>query len=379
MRPEPDEVPGISECFLAGLVCNDSALVQKDGRWDAQGDPTEVALIVAARKAALDDAAVKSRLPRLDAIPFESQHQFMATLHDDPGTGRKRIYLKGAVEVVLERCHAAIDAAGQPASLDRSRVQAQVSRMTSGGLRLLAFAHAEVGHETRHLDIHNLPGNFTLIGLQGMIDPPRTEAIDAVAACHRAGIQVKMITGDHAGTAAAIGRQLGLIGKSTAADGPTALTGKDLAGLSEEALVDVAENISVFARVTPEQKLRLVEALQARGHIVAMTGDGVNDGPALKQANIGVAIVQALYLVNCRSLRHGIWSIGLFRNGWLWLGIAGVLLAQVGLTYLPFLNSIFQTAPIGWDEWLRILGAGLAGMVLVEFQKWLIHRRQPQP
>jgi len=531
---KPDEAPGISECFLAGLVCNDSALVQKDGRWDAQGDPTEVALIVAAHRAALDDTAVKARLPRSDLIPFESQHQFMATLHGDSGAGRKRIYLKGAVEVVLERCDAALDAAGQPVRLDRGRVQAQVSRMTSGGLRLLAFARAEVDPETRHLDIQNLPSNFTFIGLQGMIDPPRTEAIDAVAACHRAGIRVKMITGDHAGTAAAIGRQLGLIGNHTAPEGTTALTGKNLAGLSDEALVDVAENVSVFARVTPEQKLRLVEALQARGHIVAMTGDGVNDGPALKQANIGVAMgitgtevakeaadmvltdanfasiksaveegrnvfdnltkiitwalpsnlgqglvilaaalagatlpilplqvlwinmttggllglflalepkeqdimhrpprrpqapiltggmlaqvalvglliliaafglfkwelargagvdaartvalntvamVQALYLVNCRSLRHGIWSIGLFRNGWLWLGIAGVLLLQVGLTYLPFLNSIFQTAPIGWNEWLRILGAGLTGAVLVEFQKGLSHRRTPQ-
>ena len=125
-RLTPGEAPGLSECLLAGLLCNDSALVQKDGRWDAQGDPTEVALIVAAHKAGLEDDAVKSRLPRVDAIPFESQHQFMATLHDDASTGRKLVYLKGAVEVVLDRCHVAFNARRQPIKLDRERIQKQV-------------------------------------------------------------------------------------------------------------------------------------------------------------------------------------------------------------------------------------------------------------
>ncbi len=525
-----DEAPGVSECLLAGLLCNDSALVQREGRWDAQGDPTEVALIVAAHKAGLDGEAEQGRLRRVDVIPFESQHQYMATLHEDRAAGRKLVYLKGAVEVVLDRCHVAFNSRRQPVRLDREGVQAQVARLAAAGLRVLAFARAELSPATTRIHARDLPRRFTFLGLQGMIDPPRPEAIDAVAACHRAGIQVKMITGDHAGTAVAVARQLGLAAQTEGADHPAALTGKDLATLDDERLIEAAANVPVFARVTPEQKLRLVEALQERGHVVAMTGDGVNDGPALKQANIGVAmgitgtevakeasdmvltddnfasiraaveegrnvfdnlakiitwalpsnlgqglvilaatmvgatlpilplqvlwinmttggllglflalepkerdlmqrpprapdapiltgsmlahvvlvglliliaafglfkwelaqgagieaartvalntvaVIQALYLINCRSLRHSIWSIGIFRNGWLWLGIAGVLLLQAGLTYLPFLNAVFQTAPIGWDEWVRILGASLAGTLLVEVQKWLVNR-----
>ena len=261
--------------------------MQKEGRWDAQGDPTEVALIVAAHKAALDLQAEAQRLPRVDAIPFESQHQFMATLHRDAPAGRTLVYLKGAVEVVIERCHEALDPAGRPFALDRERVHAQVAALASGGLRVLAFARAEMPAQTTHLDMRNLPREFTFLGLQGMIDPPRPEAIVAVAACHRAGIAVKMITGDHAGTATAIGKQLGLVQETRA---PAALTGQELAALSEDEFAAAAESVSIFARVTPEQKLRLVQALQGRGHIVAMTGDGVNDGPALKQADIGVAM-----------------------------------------------------------------------------------------
>ena len=289
-RLTPGEAPGLSECLLAGLVCNDSALVQKEGRWDAQGDPTEVALIVAARKAGLDGDAVKTRLPRVDAIPFESQHQFMATLHDDAHGERKLVYLKGAVEVVLDRCNVAFNTRRQPIKLDRERIQKHVSDLAASGLRVLAFARAELPADTQRISAHSLPHQFTFLGLQGMIDPPRPEAVEAVAACHRAGIQVKMITGDHAGTAVAIGRQLGLVQEATASPHPLALTGKELAALSDEQLIEAAGNVSVFARVTPEQKLRLVEALQARGHVVAMTGDGVNDGPAIKQADIGVAM-----------------------------------------------------------------------------------------
>ena len=533
-RLTPGEASGLAECVLAGLVCNDSALIRKDGRWDAQADPTEVALIVAAHKAGLEDGAVKSRLPRVDAIPFESQHQFMATLHDDANGGRRLVYLKGAVEVVLDRCDAAFGARRQPMRLDREGVQAHVMKLAAAGLRVLAFARAEMPADTQRISAHTLPRQFTFLGLQGMIDPPRPEAVQAVAACHRAGIQVKMITGDHAGTAVAIGRQLGLVKEAAAASHPLSLTGRELAALSDEQLIEVAENVSVFARVTPEQKLRLVEALQARGHVVAMTGDGVNDGPAIKQADIGVAmgitgtevakeasdmvltddnfasiaaaveegrnvfdnltkilvwalpcnlgqglvilaaalagatlpilpiqvlwinlttggvlglflalepkepdlmrrpprapgapiltgrllaqvvlvgmliliaafglfqwelrrgagvdaartvalntvaVIQALSVVNCRSLRHSILSIGLFRNGWLWLGIAGVLLLQAGITYLPFLNAIFQTAPIGWGEWLRILAAGATAVVWIEAQKVMLSRRNPR-
>jgi len=146
-RLTPGEAPGLSECLLAGLICNDSALVQKEGRWDAQGDPTEVALIVAARKAGLEGEAVKTRLPRVDAIPFESQHQFMATLHDDAHGERKLVYLKGAVEVVLDRCNVALNTQRQPIKLDRERIQRHVSDLAATGLRVLAFARAECrGH-----------------------------------------------------------------------------------------------------------------------------------------------------------------------------------------------------------------------------------------
>jgi Ca2+-transporting ATPase len=400
---------------------------------------------------------------------------------------------------------------------------------------VLAFARAELPATTQRISAHSLPHPFTFLGLQGMIDPPRPEAVAAVAACHRAGIQVKMITGDHAGTALAIGRQLGLVPEAAASPHPVVLSGKELAALADEPLMAAAGNVSVFARVMPEQKLRLVQALQARGHVVAMTGDGVNDGPAIKQADIGVAmgitgtevakeasdmvltddnfasiaaaveegrnvfdnltkiitwalpsnlgqglvilaaalvgatlpilpiqvlwinmttggvlglflalepkerdlmqrpprapgapiltgrmlaqvvlagvliliaafglfqwelargaslevartvalntvaIIQALYLVNCRSLRHSILSIGLFRNGWLWLGIVGVLLLQAVITYLPFFNTIFQTAPIGWDEWLRILAAGTMAVLLIEVQKALLVTPESRP
>ncbi len=214
----------------------------------------------------------------------------MATLHDDANTDRKLVYLKGAVEVVLDRCHVAFNTRRQPIKLDRERIQKHVGDLAATGLRVLAFARAELPADTQRISAHSLPRQFTFLGLQGMIDPPRPEAVAAVAACHRAGIQVKMITGDHAGTAVAIGRQLGLVQEATASPHPLALTGKELAALSDEQLIEAAGNVSVFARVTPEQKLRLVEALQARGHVVAMTGDGVNDGPAIKQADIGVAM-----------------------------------------------------------------------------------------
>ena len=155
---------------------------------------------------------------------------------------------------------------------------------------MLAFARAELPADTQRISAHSLPRQFTFLGLQGMIDPPRPEAVDAVAACHRAGIQVKMITGDHAGTAVAIGRQLGLVQEPTASPHRPGADGQRARRAFRRTLIEAAANVSVFARVTPEQKLRLVEALQARGHVVAMTGDGVNDGPAIKQADIGVAM-----------------------------------------------------------------------------------------
>ncbi len=278
-----DASVALAESLKAGLLCNDSALVQAAGRWQAQGDPTEGALIVSALKGGLS-ISLREQLPRVDAIPFESQHQYMATIHD-VGSGERVLYIKGAVEAILERCASALDAAGQVAPLDANAIHQAADRMAACGLRVLAFARRNFALDKATLSHDDLCCELTFLGLQGMIDPPRQEAIAAVRACQTAGIRVKMITGDHALTAAAIAQQVGLNGSA-----PQVLTGKDLAALSDEQLIDAAERTSVFARVSPEQKLRLVEALQARGHVVAMTGDGVNDAPALKQADIGVAM-----------------------------------------------------------------------------------------
>ena len=276
--------PALMECLKAGLLCNDSLLLEKEGRWAVQGDPTEGALLVSAIKAGLDLAAASRELPRIDAIPFESQHQYMATLHsgaaDNPGT----VYLKGSVESILERCALSLDSAGRPAALDAERIHGAVEGMAARGLRVLAFARGEIRRGTAELNHPDVARGLIFLGLQGMIDPPRQEAILAVRKCHTAGIRVKMITGDHALTASSIARQVGLHNPEDV------VTGKALTGISDLDLIGVADRTSVFARVTPEQKLRLVEALQAKGNVVAMTGDGVNDAPALKRADIGVAM-----------------------------------------------------------------------------------------
>ena len=280
----PGPSPAAREVLLAGLLCNDTALTETDGHFEVAGDPTEAALLTSAAKAGLDRAAQQEALPRLDAIPFESAYQYMATLHD-AGDGRRVVYLKGAVEKVLERCTAAVDPAGEPAGLDAAAVTAEVDALAADGLRVLAFARGARPDGTDHLGHKDVAGGLTFLGLQAMMDPPRPEAIAAVKACHHAGIAVKMITGDHAVTAAAIAREIGIAGA-----GDQAVTGAEMAALHDREFIEVADGTNVFARVTPEQKLRLVEALQSRGQVVAMTGDGVNDAPALKQADIGVAM-----------------------------------------------------------------------------------------
>ncbi|MEW6594568.1 MAG: cation-transporting P-type ATPase [Thermodesulfobacteriota bacterium] len=276
--------PALAECLMAGVLCNDSSLVEREGKWQVHGDPTEGALLVAARKGELDPAALVRERPRRDTMPFESQHQYMATLHQVGGSGR--IYMKGAVEVVLAACSTQLDAAGAAEPLDAAAAMAEVERMAAKGLRVLALASKS--WQGDGVDREAVADGMTFLGLQGMIDPPRPEAVQAVRICHGAGIRVKMITGDHAITAAAIAGQMGLDG--IGGTQVRALTGQDLARLNDRELVAEAEQTTVFARVSPEQKLRLVEALQARGHVVAMTGDGVNDAPALKQADIGVAM-----------------------------------------------------------------------------------------
>lgn len=276
---------GLERCLRAGVLCNDSDLRWKQDQWQIEGDPTEGALLVVARKAGFDLDELRSERPRIHFIPFDSARQFMATLHLVPGESQPVVFVKGAVEKVLPRCRDAYDAEGDCVAIDPDVIHASVDSLAKEGKRVLAFARVRLEPGSTEVSEKDLDGTLTFLGLQAMIDPPRNAVIEAVRSCKGAGIQVKMITGDHAGTAAAIGRQLGLLTELQ-----TAIAGKELANTPDEELPTIAENHSVFARVTPEQKLRLVRALQSRGHIVAMTGDGVNDAPALKQANIGIAM-----------------------------------------------------------------------------------------
>lgn len=281
----------LQECLTAGLLCNDSRLEHKDGKWSVIGDPTEAALIVAAIKAGLQQSDLDKLMPRLDSIPFESQFQYMATLHEQ-GRGEEKsdrskiIYIKGSVEAILSRCKQMLDAEGNLVAVEREAIELQVDAMAKQGLRVLAFAKKHVASKQNCVEHEDIETGLMLLGLQGMIDPPRSEAIAAIYACQQAGIQVKMITGDHVTTAKAIARRMGLRKHKKV----LAFTGAELAQMNNSELANAVEDGVVFARVAPEQKLRLVEALQSTGEIVAMTGDGVNDAPALKQADIGIAM-----------------------------------------------------------------------------------------
>ncbi|MFH1217162.1 MAG: cation-transporting P-type ATPase [Pseudomonadota bacterium] len=288
---DPGTLHVLHACLRTAVLCNDSLLLNTAQGWQVQGDPTEGALIVAALKGGIDFAELNGRFPRLDALSFESEHQYMATLHESIEGRDRQIYVKGAVEAVLARCQAMLDAGGATVDLDVEEVLGHVGQMASQGLRVLAFAGKKASADVGVINHDDVRDGLVFVGLMAMIDPPRAEAVKAVRVCQAAGIKVKMITGDHADTAAAIAEQIGLNGK--AADKGRrlrVLTGKEIASLSDRELIEEAERTAVFARVAPEQKLRLVEAMQARGHVVAMTGDGVNDAPALKQANIGVAM-----------------------------------------------------------------------------------------
>jgi magnesium-transporting ATPase (P-type) len=288
-KPVADSMPfTLKENLMAGLLCNDSRLVQGENQWRIEGDPTEGALITVAGKAGFTPENAKEQMPRLDEIPFESERQFMATLHKAPD-GQNIIYLKGAIEKVMDACSESLNRNGEKTELKKESIVAKSDLMASEGLRVLALARKVT--DKKNLEVEDCLSGLTFIGLQGMIDPPRTEAIAAVGVCHNAGINVKMITGDHAITATEIARQLGIgLKKNQSGEKPATMTGKQLENISDEALIQEVERTSVFARVAPEQKLRLVEALQARKHVVAMTGDGVNDAPALKQADIGIAM-----------------------------------------------------------------------------------------
>ena len=268
---------GLARC---ALLCNDAQLHRDEaGGWTLAGDPTEGALLTLALKAGLNLAEAGERTPRIDVIPFESEHRYMATLHHDHA-GHLFALIKGAPERVLGLC---VKDSNGP--LDDAAWQVRMDGAAAQGQRVLALAECEWPAGTRELDVADITPRFTLLGLVGLMDPPRDEAVAAVAECQQAGIRVLMITGDHAVTAAAIGEQIGL-----KAGQP--LNGVQIDQLDDTALGERLARTDVVARASPEHKLRLVATLQAQGRQVAMTGDGVNDAPALKAADIGVAMGQ---------------------------------------------------------------------------------------
>jgi Ca2+-transporting ATPase len=285
--PPVEANAALRACVEAGVLASDSWLKHDDHRWRVEGDPTEGALLVSGLKLGFSASRGEQEWPRLDTIPFESKNQYMATLHRGRD-GSVRSFVKGSAEAILARCSTALDANGNRVELDRNASMDTVAAMAAQGLRVLALAYGEHDKGKTSLTHEDISAGLTLLGFQGMIDPPRPEAITAVRACQSAGVAVKMITGDHAGTAVAIARQLGLDGAERGES--AALTGRQLEEIPDAQLVEKAAEISVFARVSPEQKLRLVKALQERGDVVAMTGDGVNDAPALRRADIGVAM-----------------------------------------------------------------------------------------
>lgn len=511
----------LAQCLRAGMLCNDSVVKEIDGQWHIEGDPTEGALEVSARKAGFERQQLEEEQPRHDAIPFESEYQYMATLH---GGDTRVIYLKGSAEAMLERSSKAMQPDGEFGELDRESIEKQVEQMAGEGLRVLAFAMSEVTDELTRMEHKHTRSDLIFLGLQGMIDPPRKEAVEAVRLCQRAGIDVKMITGDHAVTASAIASKIGLTGRQKNGQ-LVAVTGKELQSIDDKDLPELAQSTAVFARVAPDQKLRLVKALQSLDKIVAMTGDGVNDGPALKQANIGIAmgitgtdvakdasdmvltddnfssiegaveegrgvfdnltkfivwtlptnlgealvvllalalssklplqpvqllwinmttsvllglmlvfepkepgimdrpprpsdqplltpklimrtllvgilmlisayvlflyeldqgaslaeaqtvvttvfvVVEAYYLLNCRSLLRPISQIGWFSNMWVYYGIGVMFLVQALFIYTPFMNMLFGSSPLDGMQLLRIFGAGAVVFMIVSLEK----------
>lgn len=278
----PAEYPPLLDLARVGLLCNDSRLREDERIWRVEGDPTEGALLALGSKANLTVEAEADAWPRLDSIPFESDHKFMATLHRSPD-GEHLIFLKGAPEKVMERCQSQRTNSGD-VPLTTPHWEQAMENVARRGERLLGLAVKVVPASTDSIDFDDVADGFVMLGLTGIIDPPRDESVEAVRHCQAAGITVKMITGDHALTADAIATQIGIKGKGRV------VSGAELEDISDEDLPEIAEQNNVFARTTPEHKLRLVKALQSLGHIVAMTGDGVNDAPALKTANVGIAM-----------------------------------------------------------------------------------------
>ncbi|MCW5661691.1 MAG: HAD-IC family P-type ATPase [Burkholderiaceae bacterium] len=272
---DADALADMAPLLRCALLCNDARLHERAGTWQVEGDPMEGALLALAAKAGLDADHERTEWPRLDEIPFDAAHRYMATLHRGPG-GEVVAFVKGAPEAVLAMV------ALMPAA--HARWDRALADAAAQGLRVLGFGAKVMPAHTERLQMADLAGGVQDLGLVGFIDPPREEAMHAIAQCRAAGIGVKMITGDHAVTAQAIAQRLGL------AQDARAVTGAELDGLADDALPELVRRSDVFARTSPHHKLRIVQALQSEGAVVAMTGDGVNDAPALKQADVGVAM-----------------------------------------------------------------------------------------
>lgn len=274
LQNNPDDIETL---LKSAVLCSDATIKLEGSSYSITGDPTEVALIVAAAKAKLDAEELNALYPRIDVVPFDSENQYMATL---VGKNSPMIIVKGAPEVILKRCTEHLGGY----SIDVQQIHTQIEQLGAKGMRVLAVAQKAGDANQDKLTNDELTSGFAFVGLLGMIDPPRMEAMEAIKRCHDAGIVVKMITGDHKATARAIGIELGLSNKGDV------VTGVELALMSDDELTKTVSNTNIFARVAPEHKLRLVKALQKNNQIVAMTGDGVNDAPSLKQSNIGVAM-----------------------------------------------------------------------------------------
>lgn len=341
--------PVLAELSRAALLCNDARIDKVGEEWQLSGDPTEGALMVLGMKAGLDPAYQNEQWPRDDAIPFESEHRFMATLHHDHA-GHGFIYLKGAPEQILAMCaHQRTD--GETMPLNTRYWHERMQQMAENGQRVLAIAFSTTDSDKRELNFNDVEAGLTLLGMVGIMDPPRDEAIESVRQCHAAGIRIKMITGDHATTALAIARNMGIVG-----DDSQALTGADLDQSDEATLQKIVRETDVFARVSPEQKLRLVEALQSQNNVVAMTGDGVNDAPALKRADVGVAMGKKGTEV-AREAAEMVLADDNFAS------IARAI-EEGRIVYDNLKKSIMFILPTNGGEALTLVGAILLGMML---------------
>ncbi|MFC1930016.1 cation-translocating P-type ATPase [Chloroflexota bacterium] len=274
-KVDPNQDVDLMQTLKAGFQCNNAALERSEEGYKLSGDPTEGALVVSAFK-----AGVAGMLPRLDEIPFDSEHKYMATLHQD--SKDNTIFVKGSPERVLSMCQSQM-VGGTVVPLDSEKMTKVADDMAKQALRVLGVAYKDVSSDKTSIITQDMNG-LVFLGLQGMLDPPREEAIDAISKCKRAGIRVVMATGDHAQTAKAIAERLGIW------QDDRVVTGEELAKMTDQELYQIVDTVSVYARVAPAHKFRIVTQLQQRGHVVAVTGDGVNDAPALKKADLGIAM-----------------------------------------------------------------------------------------